>query len=301
MALIFLFVDGVGIGHEDDNNPFYTQRFKGFEHLAGGKLTESLPEFVSSSRLYKPIDANLGVEGLPQSGTGQASLFCGMNMAERAGKHFGPYPHSTSRDDVKHNSIFTDCLKLQKKPHFINAYPQPFFEFLEKKKRYTCTTLMTIGAGLPLQTQQDIENAQAITAEIKQDYWRQKLGLSIPEITETDAAQRLIEKTNEYDLVLFEYYLTDKAGHTKDINQAVEAIVRLDNLLFELVKLIDTSTIKHTLVLTSDHGNVENLSVKTHTKNPVPLFVYGANADCFSQVNSILDVRKAVYSYLEKN
>lgn len=30
-------------------------------------------------------------------------------------------------------------------------------------------------------------------------------------------------------------------------------------------------------MITSDHGNIEDLSVKTHTRHPVPLVVYGGS------------------------
>jgi len=46
------------------------------------------------------------VEGLPQSGTGQATLFTGVNCAERVGRHFGPYPHSTTHEILRDHNLF---------------------------------------------------------------------------------------------------------------------------------------------------------------------------------------------------
>ena len=43
----------------------------------------------------------------------------------------------------------------------------------------------------------------------------------------------------------------------------------------------------HTLVVTSDHGNVEDLSVKTHTYNPVPLIVSGPHAAQFNEITDL--------------
>ncbi len=52
----------------------------------------------------------LGVEGLPQSGTGQTSIFCGVNASKIVGKHFGPYPYSTLIPIIKEKNIFKHYL-----------------------------------------------------------------------------------------------------------------------------------------------------------------------------------------------
>jgi 2,3-bisphosphoglycerate-independent phosphoglycerate mutase len=290
MAVIFVFIDGIGIGEANEHNPFYTNSLPAFDFLSGGKLTRSSKEISSKNHIFKGIDANLDVDGLPQSGTGQASLFCGLNMSQLIGKHFGPYPHSQTKPFLKDQSIFSDLIKSGKSPHFINAYPKPFFELAEKRNRWSCTTWMTIGSGIELNNEQSIRNGEAVTAEIKQDYWRKNLGLDIPEISEAEAAQRIIKKANQYDVVLFEYFLTDKAGHEQHHEKAYSSLIRIDSLLQELLKESEN----HTLVITSDHGNIEDLSVKTHTRNPVPLFVYGKNAQKFENVISILDVKNSI-------
>lgn len=292
MSVFFLFVDGIGIAPSSDHNPFSLLDLPAFSFLTGKGLLENSPDINTKNQLYKSIDANLGVEGLPQSGTGQASLFCGFNASKKIGKHFGPYPHSQTKKELQTQSIFSDLISKGKQPHFINAYPQKFFDVAEKRNRWTSTTLMTLGAGLPINTLQDVLADQAITAEIKQDYWKKRLGLDIPEINEKQAAKRIIQKAKTHDFILYEYYLTDKAGHEQKINQAEEALNRLDSFLMGILEEIDIQT--HTMVLTSDHGNLEDLSVKTHTRNPVPLIAYGAKAYQFSTVTSLTDIKKAV-------
>jgi 2,3-bisphosphoglycerate-independent phosphoglycerate mutase len=295
MAIIFVFIDGIGIGKENEFNPFYTNQLPAFEILSGGKLCESCKEILSAKHVFKHIDANLEMDGLPQSGTGQASLFCGKNMSQLIGKHFGPYAHSQTKPFLKDQSLFSDVLKLGKSPHFINAYPKPFFVNAEKRSRWSCTTWMTMGAGLTLNTEDLVVNGFAVTAEIKQDYWRKKLGIELPEISEAEAAQRILKKTNEHDVVLFEYFLTDKAGHEQNPENAFSSLDRIDKLLQELIKEIGNNT----LIITSDHGNIENLSVKTHTRNAVPLFAYGEKAHVFEKIESIIDVKKAILKCFE--
>ncbi len=292
MSVFFLFVDGIGVAPSSDHNPFSLLDLPALSYLTESGLVESDTEITAKNHIYKKIDANLEVEGLPQSGTGQASLFCGFNASKKIGKHFGPYPHSQTKEELQTQSIFSDLISNGKQPHFINAYPQPFFDFAEKRNRWTSTTLMTLGAGLPINTIQEVLADQAITAEIKQDYWKKRLGLDIPEIDEKQAAKRIIEKAKTHDFILYEYYLTDKAGHEQKIHRAEEALNRLDSFLMGILEEMDMQT--HTLVLTSDHGNLEDLSVKTHTRNPVPLIAYGAKAHQFSAVTSLIDIKKAV-------
>jgi hypothetical protein len=292
MSVVFLFVDGIGIAPKSAHNPFSLFDLPAFSFLTGKGLVENSPNINTKNHLYKSIDANLDVQGLPQSGTGQASLFCGFNASQKIGKHFGPYPHSQTKEELKTQSIFSDLIQLGKKPHFINAYPQPFFDFAEKRNRWTSTTLMTLGAGLPINTIQEVLADQAITAEIKQDYWKKRLGLEIPEIDEKQAAKRIIQKAKTHDFILYEYYLTDKAGHDQKITSSKEALSRLDQFLMGILEEIDIES--HTLILTSDHGNIEDLSVKTHTRNPVPLIAYGEKAHHFSAVTSLIGIKKAV-------
>ena len=48
------------------------------------------------------------------------------------------------------------------------------------------------------------------------------------------------------------------------------------------------------LVVTSDHGNLEDLSTKSHTRHPVPLVAWGADADALLGAESLLDVTPGI-------
>jgi len=48
------------------------------------------------------------------------------------------------------------------------------------------------------------------------------------------------------------------------------------------------------LALCSDHGNLEDLSIKTHTRHPVPLLAWGAGATSFAEAAAITDVTPAL-------
>lgn len=293
MSLIFLFVDGIGIGNPSEFNPFSVFDLKAFEILSKGKLTTESKPIFEANHVFKGIDANLDVEGLPQSGTGQASLFCGINAAKLVGHHFGPYPHSKTKEILKEHSFFSYLKKQNKTPHFINAYPKPFFEFAEKRDRWTCSSLMALGSGQKLHNEESIERGEAVTAEIRQDYWKARLQIPIPEIDEKIAAQRIKTKAEMVDLVFYEYYLTDKAGHAQELEGAFSALDRLDKLVFNLIDTLENNT----LIITSDHGNLEDLSLKTHTRNEVPFIAYGKNALHFKNISSLIDVKESILSF----
>ena len=299
MGLLFIFIDGLGIGPDVENNPLYQHEWAGFEGFSTGKLTSGgFNAATSATHLTRSIDANLDVEGLPQSGTGQASLFSGENASKLLGRHHGPYPHTQIKPLLAEPSIFGKALKLGYRCHFMNAYPERFFEYAEKHNRWSCTTKMCISNGIRLNRTEDVLENRAITAEIYQDFWQKHLGINLPDIDEYEAARRLQRAAEQNDLVIYEFYLTDKAGHDKSHESAMDALSRIDKLLQALPAEFDFDN--HTLFITSDHGNIEDLSVKTHTRNPVPLMVYGPGAELFSRAGTLTDVTPAAISWLQQ-
>jgi len=296
MAVIFLFIDGVGLGDPGDQNPFNRNSHSAFDRMAGDQLFSRLAEpVIERDHIFKGIDARLDVEGLPQSGTGQVTLFTGENAAKKVGRHFGPFPHSKTRPLLKERNVFTRAHERGKSGIFMNAYPDIFFERAQRSNRWSCTTLMTKSAGIELHTTKDVREGRAITAEITQEAWREMLGIDVPEIEPWEASRRLLRMGEKNDLVLYEYYLTDKAGHEQNHEKADAVISRFAAFL---ERIMDEKRMEDTIVLSSDHGNIEDLSVKTHTLNKVPLFVYGPGAERFTKVESIIDVTPAILDIL---
>ncbi len=299
MSVIFLFIDGVGLGDESPENPLINDSLNGFSFMSGGKyLTNKAEPIHKNNHLFVPVDATLGVEGLPQSGTGQAALFTGENAPQKIGKHFGPYPHSGVKPLLRKHSLFKKVQAKGKACMFINAYPDAFFVHHEKRNRWTCTTLMTKNADIRLNTVQDVKDGTAVTAGLTQKSWKEKLNISVPVITPEEAANRLIYQVVDYDLILHEYYLTDKAGHSQKPEKAEKYLSRYDRFLQELIHSKPKNT---TIVLCSDHGNIEDLSKKTHTFNKVPLFAYGRGSGALNHADSIMDVTPGILEVLSKD
>lgn len=298
MSLIFLFVDGIGLGEIGQSNPFTSNRLPSFEWLTGDQpLTASSRPFEKEEHVFTSLDACLGMDGLPQSGTGQVTLFTGVNAAAELGKHFGPFPHSKIRHLLNGKSIFKRFHEKKASCYFMNAFPQVFFDYAEQKNRWSTTTLMTRNAGLQLNSINEILREKAVTAEITQEAWRNRLSLDVPVISEETAADRVINAADKYDFVLLEYYLTDKAGHDRIPDFASEVLDKLDRLLLSLIKSAGPKG--HTLLLTSDHGNLEDLSTRSHTRNRVPFFVTGKGAAIFSKAETIQDVTPLCMEWLE--
>jgi hypothetical protein len=265
--------------------------------MSGGHiLADEAHEIKRERHLFKAVDATLGVDGLPQSGTGQAALFSGENAPKEIGKHFGPFPHSGIKHLLREQSLFAKAKSKGKKCSFINAYPDIFFKKANERNRWSCTTLMTKSAGIPLNGEQEVKDQAALTAGLNQKAWREQLGIKVPEISPEEAAQRLYNTAQNYDLLLHEYYLTDKAGHSKEKDKAEKFLKIYDRFLWELIQNKPKET---TIVLCSDHGNIEDLSIKTHTINPVPLFVHGPGAGTFYQAKSIMDVTPGILEILD--
>lgn len=291
MAVIFLFIDGVGLGNSSIENPFFVDTYESFQMLSGENFSQSAHPILQKDHIFKSIDANLGVEGLPQSGTGQTTLFTGNNASKIIGKHYGPYPHTGIKYLLKEQSIFHAMKEAGKTPYFLNAYPPVFFEYAKKRNRWSCSTLMTISADMKLNSTEEVLNGEALTAEIVQNAWRERLNIDLPKIDAVEAARRLLQVVPNYDLVMYEYYLTDKVGHNQKIEDARTILQTLDTFLLQIIKEKRNEDV---LVITSDHGNLEDLSTRTHTRNEVPLFALGEKADAFTNCNSLIDVKEGI-------
>lgn len=299
--ILFVFLDGVGLGTDDPaTNPFAELELPAFEQLGGGhRWTEEALLLQSPAQVFRPIDANLGLEGLPQSGTGQATLFTGINCAKVAGKHFGPFPHSKTRPVLTAHNIFQQVqaldLPFEEPAAFANAYPDRFFRFVEKKDRWTVTTRCCLDAGLRIRTHADLLAGNALPADLTAATWPQR-DPNLTPITEAEAGRRLVDMGTRHALTLFEYFHSDKAGHSQSFDRAARVLTALDRFFAGILGHMDPD--RHLLLISSDHGNIEDLSTKSHTRHPVPLAAYGRGAAHFAEVQDLTGVTPAAIAAL---
>jgi len=276
LHVLMIFLDGVGIGKKDPaTNPFFTTTLPAIRSLCGGTLPyHSQPRIHHTQCSVIPVNATLGIAGLPQSGTGQTTLMTGMNAARIVGKHFGPYPYSTLRPMLQEENIFVRLQRGGKKPYFVNAFPSKYFDYYTTRmSRLSTLSSAWLSTGKPLHTHEDLASGKALSADITSEEWN-KMGFPpVPEISIAEAGKRLCRFTRDHHFVLYEYYLTDHAGHSRSMKEAVDVLGNVDALIAAIVEHFNFRD--HLLIITSDHGNLEDLSTKSHTRNPVPLIVAG--------------------------
>lgn len=298
--ILFVFLDGVGLGPPGPENPLSKYDGAGLLRLSQGESwTTSLEEQTASQHLVRHLDATLGVDGLPQSGTGQAALFTGVNCAKRVGRHFGPFPHSATFEVIDHKSVFHQVQALYSSPEpvaFANAFPPQFFQ--STRRRWTVTTRCCTNAEVPLRGLDSLQKNRAVTADLTGRAWRELLDLDVMHKTEADAARDLWLLHRDHRFTLFEYFLTDKVGHRRLDLDSTTLLKSLDRFFDSLLDRLNPAT--ESLVVTSDHGNMENGSHTQHTRNPVPLFVQGWAAPYFTEAHDLLDVTPAIVNALRQ-
>lgn len=278
MRFLFLFLDGIGLSTDTStSNPFVRAKMPRLKELLGGQalVTPSAPHRNERATLLA-LDANLGVEGLPQSATGQATLVTGVNVPAEIGRHYGPKPNPPITKIIRRDNLFIRLQARDYRSALLNAYPHRYFEAIESGRRlYSAIPLAVTSAGIPLKTTDDLFAGQALSADFTGQGWREQLGFpETPLISARAAGERLANLAEDYDLSFYEIWLTDYAGHTQDMEQACRILETFDQVLAGLLDHWDDG--EGLIFLTSDHGNMEDLTTRRHTLNPVPGLVIGA-------------------------
>lgn len=288
MNILFIFVDGIGVGlFNTESNPCTSKQLTIFNNFQDRSREKPLPY----NGHVKFIDATLGVPGLPQSATGQSALLTGVNTAKILGRHLSGFPNQTLRDIIEKESILSVCNQQGLKTAFINSYRPIFFEVgPEALLRYlSVTSIANWKAGLPFFTFDDLRNERSIYHDYtNQEILQKELG-DVPIFSPEKAGTILAKTAENYDFCLFEYFKTDHAGHAQNMNHAIELLAGLEKFILTTIEHLHLPD--SLIFVTSDHGNIEDLSVRTHTRNPVPLLAWGhAAGELLSDVSSIKDI-----------
>lgn len=277
MKLLFLFLDGIGLGEDNlETNPFVRATMPFLESLLGNKkLIKSSAPIENDQVSLLAVDPNLGVKGLPQSATGQAVLLTGINIPKELGYHYGPKPNPETAKYLEDNTIFHKVIKAGKKTTLLNAYPPRYFDGIDSGKRlYSSIPLALTNAGISLFTHEDYFAGKALSADFTGQGWHDFLNFpNAPLFNPHTAGVKLAELAKEYDFSFFEYWASDYAGHKQDMESAVSQLEIFDGVLSGLLSAWRSDD--GLILLTSDHGNMEDLSTRKHTANDVPLLLIG--------------------------
>lgn len=293
--LIFMFLDGVGLAEPVDSNPFATTPMPALQSLIGGPLVAGR-EIDEPGLLLKPIDATLGVAGLPQSATGQMALFTGINGAAIINQHLSAWPTEPLIGIIERDNILKWAAEHGHSPTFANAYSPAYFERVKRnRRRHSVTTLCTLSAGLPLRDVADLLRGQAVYWDITHHALRERYQIDVPLRDAGEAGRNLARLSADHELVVFESFLTDVAGHRYGQVNAAAVLKTVDQFLAGVLANIAPDV---TVLITSDHGNIEDLSTKEHTHNPVPLLAIGPHGGGFREARAITDVAERIRAIL---
>jgi len=277
MRILFLFLDGVGLGADNPAvNPLARAEMPNLQNLLGGQRLFAEAPIETQRATLLPLDARLGVSGLPQSASGQATLLTGINIPSQLGYHYGPKPNPPLAEYLRNGNIFNSLLNKGKKAALVNAYPPRYFAGVDSGRRlYSAIPLAVTSAGISLKTSADLHAGEAISADFTAQSWHTHLNLAdTPVISAAGAGRRLARLAGKSDFSLFEYWLSDYAGHHQDMHAACALLETFDQVFGSLLDAWDDQA--GLILITSDHGNLEDLSTRRHTFNPVPALLVGA-------------------------
>ena len=292
-------MDGIGLGVNDpDINPLARAKMPNLNALLGGSslLKEATP-YIGEHATLLAVDPSVGVDGLPQSATGQAMLLTGVNVSAEIGYHYGPKPNPEVAAHLNNGTLFSRFIKAGKKAALLNAYPPGYFESIKSGKRnYSSIPMAVTNAGIDLFTQEDLSAGRALSADFTGEGWRTFLGYPDTMVMEPhQAGRKLVSLAMGYDFSLFEYWASDYAGHKQQMDWAISQMESFDGVLGGVIEGMNDELL---ILITSDHGNMEDMSTRRHTDVMIPVLVIGEkNArDEFSRgMKDITDVAPAIW------
>lgn len=304
MRVAILFTDGVGVGpRAPEHNP-----------LADGEFL--LSQFDDGSGTPLPhagtrhdVDTTFGVPGRPQSATNQTAIFTTRPAPQLVGAHVLGYPTRPLQALLAEHSIVRTLVAGGRTATFANAYPAAYLDALGLARRPSAaddvqipprhlrrlkpsaSTLAMSAGGVALRTFEDARRDDGLTHDVDGSLGARR-NLAVPTRTPAEAAE--IFWNLSADFTLFEHYLADEAGHLQDREAALRALATFD--AFARAVVASRPADAHVLIC-SDHGNVEDLSSRSHTLNDVAVLSFGPGQ--LPAMGSVADVGRAALSLLE--
>lgn len=299
MRILLVFCDGLGLGANDSvSNPLFHAPMKTVHALFGKIPTRDDGVLYGNHAILVPTDARLGIAGVPQSGTGQTTIFTGINAPAAIGEHLGPYPNAALREILKQHSIFKQLAALGCSTAFANAYPSFFFERLKRgKARRTATLQAALAGAVRVRDVNDLARGDAVSGlSMNNKFWVEH-GAPVPLITPHLAGQNVMRLAQQFDFTAFEYAPTDMAGHKDNREDILAVLNEIDEFWEGILSQINLEN--DLALITSDHGNVEDWTLKGHTLNPVPTILIGARRkEAAAKIHALTDITPTIIALL---
>lgn len=288
--VLLFFIDGLGIGKRGPFNPL--DNLPDATPLA---VFQDEPPTPFLDGIVVPTDPRLGIEGRPQSASGQTTILTGVNAPAAVGYHKQGFPNQALLEIIRNHSIFRQLVDAGVQPvTFANAYTSRFFN--ERPRWVSATTAAVEAAGLRFRTIDDVKNDAAVFMDYTNRYLI-GIGEDVAERSEAQAATVLSHIVAENRFTLYEYFITDKVGHAQDMDAARTVLTSLALLIRELLIKLDLE--RTTVILSSDHGNIEDLSIRNHTLHAVPTIIWGAQREqVAAKIQTLADITPAIVQLL---
>ncbi|MFQ3565529.1 MAG: hypothetical protein SNJ59_00885 [Aggregatilineales bacterium] len=299
--ILLIFVDGIGLGDDDPSiNPFATAQTPTLNALAGGKrwLRDAGRQKTERS-FFIPTDPRMGVPGRPQSASGQAAILTGRNVPALIGEHYGPRPNEAIRELLAQDNFFKQVVAQGKSAALIEAYPPQFHRAINSGKRLRSSYQQAVHeAGLPLLGEDSIYAGEALAVDWTGEGWRTQLGYhDTPIYSPFEAGQRMVAIARRYDFAFFSHWITDMLGHRGTLNEGIRLLETFDRVMEGALDAWDDR--EGLMIITSDHGNFEDMSHSKHTENDVPTVIIGAEREAFAEkIHTLSDLVPAMSAYL---
>jgi hypothetical protein len=299
MRVALLFIDGVGLGPRDPGeNP-----------LVDGDWLVS--QFNDGSGTALPpcgrrfdLETTFGVPGRPQSASNQTAIWTGVDAPRLLGRHLLGYPNAALRGLLAEHSIAKRLAARGARTSLLNAYPEallaawglPCFEgdepagelpaLIKRRVQPSAGVWGAVAGGARLRTLAQARRGEALSHDLEGAQGQARFGL--PRRSPAEAAE--IFWGAAADFTVFEHYQADEAGHAQNRDAVARAVGSFDAFAREVLARRPADVV---VLVTSDHGNVEALGTRGHTRNPVPLLVFGAPQGLPS-LETVADVGRAV-------
>jgi hypothetical protein len=282
VRVLFLFIDGFGLREPAEDNPITPDNCPVLFRLVHENAV--------------PLDACLGVPGLPQSATGQTTLFTGVNAPHRMGRHMEGFPGPSLRTLIEAGNVLIELTRRNKRVRFANGYTSESLDEIKARRFKSVTTVTALTTPASICLRAELLANQAVFHDITRASLVER-GYTGPIIEPAQAAEHLVQIALAHDFSVFEFFLTDVAGHSRNQQQAVDTLRLLDSFIGPVCAMAAEQDIL--LVLTSDHGNIECMNSHSHTFNPVPLVAIGPGAAEFlNGSTSLVDVTPKILQAL---
>lgn len=289
-SVLLFFIDGLGIGSADENNPlFLTENVEPLAHFKGETSK------IIFDGVMIPTDASLGIEGRPQSASGQTTILTGVNIPQTLGSHKQGFPNAAMREIISEQSIFLQLKNRGIEPNiFVNAYTPQFFEQTPRWK--SATTVAVEAARMQFRKLPDLIGRHAVFHDFTNESLRER-NLDVPVFSPEEAGEILAMLTANHRFTLYEHFITDKIGHAQDFEKAKAHLPKLAAFVRTVLEKVNFE--KTTVILTSDHGNIEDLSVRNHTLNKVPAIIWGRNREeAAKRIRNLADITPCIIQLL---